>query len=595
MAKETADAQERRWAELDFLQKEYRNFGDFLQDCMDFLGFRTSDIQLDVGSFMAYGPPLSMVEAQRGQAKTTIAAIFAVWCLIHSPAYRVLVISAGGTQANEISTLIVRIILGMDELECLRPDKTAGDRTSVEAFDIHYTLKGVDKSPSVACVGITSNLQGKRADLLIADDIESAKNSRTALMRALLLDLTRDFSSICSTGRILYLGTPQSIESIYNTLPSRGFTVRIWPGRYPTLEQCKNYGGMLAPILVRRMEADASLCGGGGLLGDQGKPTDPTYITEDVLQAKEADQGSAYFQLQHMLSTALSDAGRYPLKLDEIICMPLGRRYSPQQTFPLTVSRGLGVGTKDVLVNTVPYKMAPPGGLSEDQQALQGRVLYVDPAGGGANGDETGYAVTGFLNGNIYVLAVGGLPGGYSVEQMTRLANIAKDWQVNVVKVEKNMGYGAFTQVWLPILRSIYPEGSVEEDYVTGQKELRIIETLEPIISRGSLILNEQIVADDAEMSSRYEVSKQTVYSLFHQISKITRERGALMHDDRVDALEGACRHWAEMLAVDQKKRLETLRKEEWTRRMADPMQRNRYSTTGPNPQGMSMLSKYRR
>jgi hypothetical protein len=183
------------------------------------LAFPTSEVQHDIGNFIAYGPQYLMVQAQRGQAKTTITAIFAVWSLIHDPAHRVLILSAGGKQANEISTLIVRLIMTMEQLEPLRPDPTNGDRTSVEAFDVHYTLKGVDKSPSVACIGITGNLQGKRADLLIPDDIESTKNSRTAMMRELLLDLTRDFTSICETGRILYLGTPQSQESIYNTLP----------------------------------------------------------------------------------------------------------------------------------------------------------------------------------------------------------------------------------------------------------------------------------------------------------------------------------------------------------------------------------------
>lgn len=104
------------------------------------------------------------------QAKTTIAACFAVWCLIHNPKYRILVVSAAETLSSEISTLIVRIIMTHPDLECLRPDTSAGDRSSVQAFDVHHTLKGVDKSPSVACIGITSTLPGKRADLILADD-----------------------------------------------------------------------------------------------------------------------------------------------------------------------------------------------------------------------------------------------------------------------------------------------------------------------------------------------------------------------------------------------------------------------------------------
>ena len=583
-----------RWRKLALLQQEYASFAPFLEDCMDLLGFTTSPLQHDIGSYMAYGPQYAMVQAQRGQAKTTIAAIYAVHDLIHNPHHRVLVLSAGGTQANEISTLIVRIIMNMDELECMRPDKAAGDRTSVEAFDLHYSLKGIDKSPSVSCIGITGNLQGKRADLLIPDDIESQKNSRTATMRELLMDLTRDFTSINSTGRIIYLGTPQTIESIYNTLPSRGFHVRIWPGRYPTFEQLENYGDMLAPSIRAKLERDPSLMVGGGLLGDQGLPTDPTYLTEEVLQAKERDQGPAYFQLQHMLNTALADAARFPLKLEDIVLMNLGKKAKPngQDAYPLTVTRGLGLGLRDISIHSAPYKLGVAGPCSEERQRLQGCIMYVDPAGGGKNGDETAYAVTGFLNGNIYVLASGGVPGGYGMPQMEALAEVAADWQVNEVIVEKNMGYGAFTVVWLPILRAKHP-CKVTEDMVFGQKELRIVETLEPIIARGSLILNEAIVEIDQQQTAKYEANKRILYSLFHQLSKMTRERDCLIHDDRADALEGACRYWAKYLAIDQAKQLEAQRKEEWKQRTSDIMQRNRYSN--PIRKGVSVLDKYMR
>jgi hypothetical protein len=313
-ARESADLANARWAKLRLLQEHYARFEDFLVDAMSDLGFSVTEQQFDIAEWIAYGPQYLMAQAQRSQAKTTIASCFAVWALIHNPHWRVLIISAGGTQAVEISTLIVRLITSMPVLECMRPDKLAGDRTSVEAFDVHHSLKGLDKSPSVACVGIDANLQGKRADILIPDDIESGKNSATPTQRAKLAHITKDFTSICATGRILWLGTPQTQDSIYNTLPSRGVAIRVWPGRFPTHKQMENYGPRLAPRLRRLIEADPGLQQGGGLLGDQGQPTDAQLLDEHALQKKEADQGQAYFQLQHMLSTALSDALRYPLK-----------------------------------------------------------------------------------------------------------------------------------------------------------------------------------------------------------------------------------------------------------------------------------------
>lgn len=588
--RESAESALLRWQTLEVIQNHYKEFSPFLEDVMDLLGFTTSPVQQDIGSFLCYGPQNIMIQAQRGQAKTTITAAFAVWTLIHNPAARVLILSAGGTQANEISTLIVRILMTMDELECLRPDPSNGDRTSVEAFDVHYTLKGIDKSPSVACIGITGNMQGKRADLLIADDIESAKNSKTATMREQLMDLTRDFTSICTNGRIVYLGTPQSMESVYNTLPARGFTVRIWPGRFPTPEQLENYGEHLAPYIKRQLDQNPALAFGGGMLGDQGQPVDPSYIGEDILQFKERDQGPSYFQLQHMLNTKLSDAARYPLKIDQIIMMDLGG--GGDGYFPLEVARGFGGASLiDISIHTQAYKINSPAKISEDVSKLQGRIMYVDPAGGGKNGDETAYAVTGFLNGNIYVLDAGGVPGGYNVEQMTALAKIAKQWNVHKAVVEKNMGYGAFTEVWLPVLRQHHDCG-VEDDFVTGQKELRIIETLEPVIARGSLIFNRSIVDNDRDSLNNYPASQRMLYSLFHQLSKMTRDKDCLNHDDRADALEGAVRHWVKVLAIDQSKAIEAARKREWEEMMRDPLGKDRYSTTGPS-RGGSVFNKY--
>src|SRR5574343_189834 len=223
-----------RFAQVAALAEHYEDFVDFAVDGMAFLGFDTTEMQADIAAYMQNGPRLRMVMAQRGEAKSTLAALYAVWRIVQRPSTRVLIVSGGEKQASEVATLVVRLITTWDILECLRPDRQAGDRTSTEAFDVHYALKGLDKSPSVACVGITSNLPGKRADLLIPDDIETNKNGLTVTQRELLLHLSKEFSSICTHGDILYLGTPQSKDSIYNTLQGRGYDIRIWPGRFPT-------------------------------------------------------------------------------------------------------------------------------------------------------------------------------------------------------------------------------------------------------------------------------------------------------------------------------------------------------------------------
>lgn len=560
-----------RYVRLYTLQEAYKDFVPFLALCMKFLGFPATEIQRDIAEYLQHGPHYLMVQAQRGQAKSTITAIFAVWCLIHDPKYRVLVVSAGGTQANEIATLITRLILFMPDLECLRPNRTAGDRVSTEAFDVCGLLKGVDKSPSVACIGITGNMPGKRADLLIADDVESPKNARTPGQREILLGLTKEFSSICLVGRIIYLGTPQTEASIYTTLEGRGFAIRIWPGRYPTEKQLDNYSSYLAPIITRRLAQDPSLGTNGGLLGDQGKPTDPELQNEEFLQKKEQDQGPSTFQLQYMLNTKLADAERYPLKPIHLVVMNLNEK------LPMEVFRGQVAADKvKHVIGAMEFEVMSAVGVSPETDVPQGRLFYVDPAGGGANGDETAFSVVDFLNGNLFVRAVGGVPGGYSEASLQALTDAVDKWKPTVVKIEQNMGFGAFMQVWQPQLRKVF-EGAILHDYVHGQKERRICDTLEPIMARGSLILDEQVLKEDWPSTAVYPSHKRQLYTLAQQISKITRDKGSLVHDDRIDALASACQHWVDALAVDQTKDLHKKREAMQQEFNKDPLNHKRY------------------
>ena len=161
-----------RWSELEKLQEHYKDFRDFYADVSEsLLGFTPTWMQYDIADYVANGPVWRMVQAQRGEAKTTITGCYAGWRLIHDPSTRVLILSAGTTMAKEISTWCIQIINTMPELEILRCDKShPGARASVEAYDVHWMLKGADKSPSVKCLGVTSNLQGSRADVLISDD-----------------------------------------------------------------------------------------------------------------------------------------------------------------------------------------------------------------------------------------------------------------------------------------------------------------------------------------------------------------------------------------------------------------------------------------
>lgn len=543
-----------RYAALAILQVEYANFSDLMYDIwMEMIGVEPTDIQYDIGEFLqnkAFAD--KMVQAQRGEAKTTITGAYAVFELIHDPSTRVLIFSAGSKMSTQIASWVIQIIMSMPQLACLRPSTSISDgmrqRTAVDGFDIHYALKGPEKSPSVACLGITSNMQGHRADLLIADDVESSKNSYTELMREQLANYCKDFPSICSNGRIVYLGTPQTTNTIYNSLPAQGFKVRIWPGRYPTPAQLSNYGEHLAPLIRARMAADPSLCTGGGLNGDQGQPTDPVMFSEEALTKKELKQGTAYFQLQHMLNARLADEDKYPLKLESVLFMALdydkapgSLTYGPRPDLAIPVPSALDL----------PYKAYRPARIHEEYYPYAMKVMTVDPAGGGQNGDETGWAVLGFLHGYVFVLGCGGVPGGHDEDKMLTLARIAMRHQVNVVVAERNYGNGAYTTLLTTALRTVGFQCRVEEVYSTGQKELRIADTIEPLLGRRRLVFNEAMLKEDVASLEKYALGQRRGYSFFWQFCYLTRDKNALRHDDRLDALAIGIRFLVDSLGVN--------------------------------------------
>jgi hypothetical protein len=485
--------------------------------------------------------------------------------------------------ASEISGWIIQIINGWDILKCLIPDQQAGDRSSILAFDVHHSLKGVEKSPSIACMGITAAKQGRRADILIADDIESSENSLTELAREQLMHRCKDFTSINQYGDIIYLGTPQSTNSIYNSLPAMGFDIRVWTGRFPNVKEEASYGEYLAPYIKEKLEKHPELRDGYGLNLNRGAAVDPVIMSEEDLCKKEKYQGAAYFQLQYMLDTTLLDEDRYPLRTKNLIVTYLNKEEAPKDFKWLPgderrIMPRLSLGKYDF------YK---PFSMSDSMSKYTEKVMYVDPAGGGANGDETAYAIVYMLNGNLFLMDVDGLQGGFSDDVFEQLSKAAYEHQVNKILVESNFANGGFGVVWKPILDSYYEKQSngikkygaeIEDDRASTQKELRIIDTLEPILGRHSLIVNEELIAKDYKSCEKYPLEKRKIYSFFFQLEKITRDRGALRHDDKIDCVAGACKYFHESL-MQNASRLATKQEEEETVKFFENISKKGFKT----------------
>jgi len=185
--------------------------------------------------------------------------------------------------------------------------------------------------------------------------------------------------------------------------------------------------------------------------------------------------------------------------------------------------------------------------IDKNWTEYEGCVMTIDPSGRGK--DETGYAVVKQLMGVLYVTDCGGLQGGYEEEVLVKLANIAKNNKVKYIIIEANFGDGMFTKIFQPVLTRIYP-CTTEEVKHSIQKEKRIIDTLEPVMNRHRLVIDIGVLTQDLKYTD-------VRYTLLYQLTHITKDRGALKHDDRLDALAMAVSYWVESMGRDERNAVE--------------------------------------
>jgi len=500
-------------------------------------------LQYDIAHSLQHGTDRDMIEAFRGVGKSWITSAFVCWVLDHHPDWNILVVSASKQRADDFSTFVMRLIKEMPVLQHLTPRD--GQRDSKISFDVGPAPAA--HAPSVKSLGITSQLTGSRADLIIADDIEVPANSQTQMMRDKLAEQIKEFDAIIKprpTARIIFLGTPQHEQSVYNKLPDRGFKVKVWPARAPKAKDLVFYGEKISPYIAEKIRA-------GKLV--EGQPTDPQRFDDFDLKKREASYGKTGFALQFMLNTNLSDLEKFPLKVHDLLVMDVNPDVAPEHV--------VWAGDDTLVVNDLPC-VAMTGDKFHKPMAYQGSgengtarwlpytgcVMAIDPSGRGA--DELGYAIVKMLNGQLFVVACGGLQGGYVESNLVYLANLAKDHKVNHVIVEENFGDGMFSALLRPVLTKVHPV-FIEEVKHSKQKELRIIDTLEPVMNQHKLILDRKVIQKDFESTQDRGTENALKYQLIYQLTRITKERACLQHDDRLDAMAMAVAYWVAQMSKD--------------------------------------------
>ena len=516
--------------------EELHDFRNFLFVCWKHLGLPDpTPLQYDISNYLQHGPKRAIVMAFRGVGKSWICSAYVVHQLLLDPTKNILVVSASKTRSDDFSTFTLRLINDMPILAHLKPRD--GQRFSKISFDVG--LAPASHAPSVKSLGITSQLTGSRADIIVADDVEVANNSATQGMRDKLSDQVKEFDAIVKpldTSRILFLGTPQCEDSIYNKLRERGYNARIWPSEYVGTDKNQTvYDGAIAPF-IDDTTTDTNV----------GRSTEPLRFTDVDLEERKLSYGRSGYALQFLLNPRLSDADRYPLKINDLIVHDLDNEVANEK-YVWASEPGLVIGDLPNVGFNGDRFYRPFKALGEMVE-YSGSVLAIDPSGRGR--DETAYAVVKMLNGFLFVHACGGLKGGYGDGVLKELAMISARYKVNEVIIESNMGDGMFTELFKPVVNAVHPV-SINEVRHNIQKERRIIDTLEPVMNAHKLIIDRSVIKDDYQSALVYPIESQSRYMLIHQISRITADKGSLLQDDRLDALAIATNYWVQQMAAN--------------------------------------------
>lgn len=525
-------------AESDPLKADFRNF---LYLLWNYLGLPDpTPLQYDIAHQLQHGPKRDIIEAFRGAAKSWITAAYVLWRLYCNPLLIILVVSATAKRAENFTRFTREIIGGWDLLAFLRP--TLGQRDSILGFDVGPTAGRPDQNPSVSAKGVTGQLAGSRADIIVADDVEIPRNADTEVKRAKLREQVKEFDAILKPGgEVKYLGTPQTERSIYPTLQERGYHTTIWPVLYPTVEKLDTeWGRQLALSVADQVKATPSLAG---------TSTEPSRFNADDLAARRLSYGSLGFALQFMLDVRAATSDKFPLKLRDLIVLDCAD--------PKVGPEALAwAGAKDFISDLTHYGMEGDrlhnaAFVSKDYVPWQKTVMAIDPSGKGK--DETSFAILRFLNGRLFLTDFGGIAGGFEEPVLKKLGEIAIKANVETIIIEDNFGLGMFGALLSPFVggREIVLERS------TIQKERRIIQTLEPLISghrfvvdRSALERDYQVFSLDASSEREDETGEDSkrFYALTYQLSRLTFEKKCLPQDDRIDVVAMAAKFFVDRM-----------------------------------------------
>jgi len=538
---------------LEALQSDFKLFLTALWQQLDLPP--PTRAQFAIADYLQHGPKRLQIQAFRGVGKSWITGAFVLWTLFNDKERKIMIISASKERADNMSIFLQKLIIETPWLSHLQP-KSDEARWSRISFDVACSPH---QAPSVKSVGITGQLTGSRADLMVLDDVEVPGNSMTELMREKLLQLCTEAESILtpkSDSRICYLGTPQTVFTVYRKLAERNYRPFVWPSRYPRKDKLSKYEGLLAPQIQEDLDDGV----------DEWDVTDPDRFSNDDLLEREAAMGRSNYMLQFQLDTSLSDAEKFPLKMSDLIVTSVNPTSAPDQI--------VWCSDPQNVIKDLPT-VGLPGDYFYSPMQIQGEwtpysetICSVDPSGKGT--DETTAAFISQKNGFLYLHDMRAYRDGYSDETLLNILRGCRKYKVTKLVIETNFGDGIVGELFKKHLQMTGQHIDIEEVRANVRKEDRIIDSLEPVMNQHRLVVDKKVIEWDYKSNPDEAPEKRLMYMLFYQMSRMCREKGAVKHDDRLDALAQGVKYYTDALSISAHESIKARKAEEWNSMLQD-------------------------
>ena len=250
-----------------------------------------------------------------------------------------------------------------------------------------------------------------------------------------------------------------------------------------------------------------------------------------------------------MLDTSLSDAEKFPLKNADLIVTSVNPTSAPDNMVWCSDLDQVSQRTPNCRTtwrlflrsNAAPRRM---GSYNET-------ICSVDPSGRGS--DETVAAFISQRNGIMYLHNMRAYTDGYSDKTLLDILKGCK-YGATTLLIESNFGDGIVAELFKKHMAQTKQAVAIEETRANVRKEERIIDTLEPVLNQHRLVVDKLLVEWDYTNPDTAP-EKRLEYMLFYQMSRMCREKGAVRHDDRIDALAQGVKYFTDILSVSAQQR----------------------------------------